>query len=125
MAASSMLVLENLNVFYGGIHALRDVSLTVDPGEVVTLIGSNGAGYPGDPGYHSQALRVIERFTRSGPDTLIYEATVDDPQTWVRPWTLRIPLMRGTELHLFEYACHEGNYAMRNILSAARTEDEK
>ena len=87
-------------------------------------IGSNGAGYPGDPGYHSQALRVVERFTRTSADTLIYEATVDDPQTWVRPWTLRIPLMRGTESHLFEYACHEGNYAMRNILSAARTEDK-
>ncbi|SRR5688500_1273057 len=88
-------------------------------------IGSNGAGYPGDPGYHSRALRVTERFTRTSADTLIYEATVEDPQTWVRPWTLRIPLMRGTEPHLFEYACHEGNYAMRNILSAARTEDKK
>ena len=87
-------------------------------------IGSNGAGYPGDPGYHSQALRVTERFTRTSADTLIYEATVDDPQTWVRPWTLRIPLIRGKEPHLFEYACHEGNYAMRNILSAARTEDK-
>ena len=87
-------------------------------------IGSNGAGYPGDPGYHSQALRVTERFTRTGADTLIYEATVDDPQTWVRPWTLRIPLTRGTDSHLFEYACHEGNYAMRNILSAARSEDK-
>jgi hypothetical protein len=88
-------------------------------------IGSNGAGYPGDPGYHSPALRVVERFTRTSDDVLTYEATVDDPQTWVRPWTLRIPLMRGTDRHLFEYACHEGNYAMRNILSAARTEDRK
>ena len=87
-------------------------------------IGSNGAGYPGDPGYHSPALRVTERFTRTGADTLNYEATVDDAQTWVRPWTLRIPLARGTDPHLFEYACHEGNYAMRNILSAARTEDK-
>ncbi len=88
-------------------------------------IGSNGAGYPGDPGYHSLALKVTERFTRTGPDTLLYKATVDDPQTWVRPWTLQIPLARGTDPHLFEYACHEGKYAMRNILSAARTEDRK
>jgi hypothetical protein len=88
-------------------------------------IGSNGAGYPGDPGYHSLALRVTERFRRIAEDTLLYEATVDDPQTWVRPWTLRIPLTRGTDRHLFEYACHEGNYAMRNILSAARTEDKR
>ena len=88
-------------------------------------IGSNGAGYPGDPGYHSLALRVTERFTRTGPDTLVYKATIDDPQTWVRPWTLQIPLTRGTDTHLFEYACHEGNYAMRNILSGARTEDRR
>jgi len=88
-------------------------------------IGSNGAGYPGDPGYHSVALKVVERFTRTADNVITYEATVDDPQTWVRPWTLRIPLMRGSDRHLFEYACHEGNYAMRNILSAARTEDPK
>ena len=90
-----------------------------------TAIGSNGAGYPGDPGYHSLALRTVERFTRTSDNQLVYEATVDDPQTWVRPWTLRMPLMRGSDPHLFEYACHEGNYAMRNILSAARTEDTK
>ena len=90
-----------------------------------TAIGSNGAGYPGDPGYHSLVLRTVERFTRTSDNLLVYEATVDDPQTWVRPWTLRMPLMRGSDPHLFEYACHEGNYAMRNILSAARTEDTK
>jgi hypothetical protein len=88
-------------------------------------IGSNGAGYPGDPGYHSTALKVTERFRRTADDMLLYQATVDDPQTWVRPWTLQIPLARGKDPHLFEYACHEGNYAMRNILSAARTEDKK
>ena len=60
-------------------------------------IGSNGAGYPGDPGYHSLALRVVERFTRTSDTVLAYEVTVDDPQTWVRPWTLRIPLMRGSD----------------------------
>jgi hypothetical protein len=90
-----------------------------------TAIGSNGAGYPGDPGYHSLALRVVERFTRTSDTVLTYEATVDDPQTWVKPWTIRIPLMRSSDPHLFEYACHEGNYAMRNILSAARTEDKQ
>ena len=86
-------------------------------------IGSNGAGYAGDPGHHSQALRVIERFTRTGENTLNYEATVDDPQTWTKPWTLLIALTRGAEPHLYEYACHEGNYAMPNILSGARAEE--
>jgi hypothetical protein len=86
-------------------------------------IGSNGAGYPGDPGYHSAALRLIERFTRTREDTLVYEATVTDPETWVRPWSLRIALTRGDDGHLHEYACHEGNYAMRNILSGARADE--
>jgi hypothetical protein len=89
-----------------------------------TAIGSNGAGYPGDPGYHSQALRIVERFTRTGKDSLEYRATVDDPQTWVRPWTMLIALARSDDPHLHEYACHEGNYAMRNILSGARSGEQ-
>jgi len=88
-------------------------------------IGSNGAGYPGDPGYHTQALRLIERFTRTGERTLDYQATVDDPQTWTRPWTVRIALTGSSDPHLHEYACHEGNYAMRNILSGARAEEAR
>jgi hypothetical protein len=86
-------------------------------------IGSNGAGYPGDPGYHSEALRLVERFTRTSHDTLDYEVTVHDPQTWTRPWTLLISLTRSADPHLHEYACHEGNYAMQNILSGARAEE--
>jgi hypothetical protein len=88
-------------------------------------IGSNGAGYPGDPGYHTPGIRIIERFTRTSDTTLEYRATVDDPQTWTTPWTLLIPLARGDDYQLFEYACHEGNHAMRNILSGARAEDAK
>jgi len=88
-------------------------------------IGSNGAGYPGDPGYHSEALKVTERFTRTAANTLQYEATVDDPKTWVRPWTIAMPLVREPGYQLFEYACHEGNYAMTNILSGARAAEKK
>jgi hypothetical protein len=86
-------------------------------------IGSNGAGYPGDPGYHTPGLRLVERFTRTADTTLEYRATVEDPQTWTRPWTLQIPLARNDDYQLFEYACHEGNLAMRNILSGARAEE--
>jgi hypothetical protein len=86
-------------------------------------IGSNGAGYPGDPGYHSEALRVVERFTRTSENTLDYRATVEDPQTWVRPWTLLIQLVRSHDSHLHEYACHEGNHAMSHILSGARADE--
>ena len=86
-------------------------------------IGSNGAGYPGDPGYHSAALRLTERFTRTSENTLDYTATIDDPQTWTKPWTLLIALTRSRDAALYEYACHEGNYAMRNILSGARADE--
>jgi hypothetical protein len=54
-------------------------------------------------------------------DTLLYEVQIDDPQTWVRPWTVAFPLSRDEGYVIYEYACHEGNYALRNILSAART----
>jgi hypothetical protein len=86
-------------------------------------IGSNGAGYPGDPGYHSTGLRLVERFTRTADDVLAYRATVDDPRTWTAPWTMLLELARDDNYLLHEYACHEGNYAMENILSGARAED--
>jgi hypothetical protein len=70
---------------------------------------------------HSAALKTTERFTRTSEDTLEYEVTVDDPDTWVAPWTLRLPLTRDDGYGMFEYACHEGNRAMANILSGART----
>jgi hypothetical protein len=87
-------------------------------------IGSNGAGYAGDPGYHSANARIVERFTRTSDDTLDYQATVIDPDTWMKPWTLLIQLNRSREPHVFEYACHEGNYAMSNILKGARATDK-
>jgi hypothetical protein len=86
-------------------------------------IGSNGAGYAGDPGYHTQAIRLTERFTRTSDDALEYRVTVDDPQTWTRPWTLLIALTRSKDTPLHEYACHEGNYAMANILTGARADE--
>jgi hypothetical protein len=66
-------------------------------------------------------LHLIERFTRVAPDRLQYDVTVDDPHTFVRPWTARLNLTPQTEL--FEYGCHEGNYAMKNILSGARADE--
>jgi hypothetical protein len=66
-------------------------------------------------------LRVIERFTRVAPDVLLYQFTVDDPTAWTAPWSGEIPLTRTDGL-LYEYACHEGNRGMENILRAARQE---
>jgi hypothetical protein len=70
----------------------------------------------------SARLKLTERFTRVDADTLMYEFTVDDPLTWVRPWTAQFPMTRTTE-PVFEYACHEGNYSLPNILKGARSAD--
>src|SRR5580658_1825587 len=88
-------------------------------------IGSNGAGYPGDPGHHSADLKLAERLTRVDADTLNYQATIDDPKTWTQPWTILIPLKRNDHYQLLEYACHEGNIAMGDILSGARADERK
>jgi hypothetical protein len=72
-------------------------------------------------GSSTSALRVIERFTRTAANTIEYRATVQDPNTYASPWTAVLPLTRGgASDRLFEYACHEGNYAVVNILTAAR-----
>jgi hypothetical protein len=83
-------------------------------------IGSNGAGYPGDPGYHSDQLKIVEKFTRTSAKTLDYTATVIDPKTWTRPWTILLQLEKNDSYQILEYACHEGNYAMTDILSAPK-----
>jgi hypothetical protein len=68
-------------------------------------------------------MHLIERFTRTGPDTLVYEFTVDDPTTWTRPFTAQIPMARNDQ-PIYEYACHEGNYALPGILAGARADDK-
>jgi hypothetical protein len=69
-----------------------------------------------------ETLRLVERFTRTAAGTLRYEVTADDPQTWTRPWTAALEMSAKPE-GLFEYACHEGNHSMRNILSGARASE--
>jgi hypothetical protein len=67
----------------------------------------------------SDTLKVIERFTRTGPDTIVYKFTIDDPATFTAPFTGELPFTRIDE-QVFEYACHEGNYAMEGILQGER-----
>jgi hypothetical protein len=71
----------------------------------------------------SQNLKLIERFTPKSPGIVEWSVTFDDAATWTRPWTFAMNLTKTSE-RPFEYACHEGNYAMRNILSIAREEDK-
>ena len=66
-------------------------------------------------------LRLVERFTRTAPDKVDWALTVTDPSTWTRPWTFAIPLTMNDSERIMVYECHEGNQAVRNILSAART----
>ena len=73
----------------------------------------------------SDAARVVERFTRTGENTLEYRVTIEDPKTWTKPWTIQFPLKRDAEYRLYEYACHEGNYYMYNALTGARAEERK
>ena len=72
----------------------------------------------------SKNMKLIERFRRIDADTLSYEFTVTDPETWVASWTAEVPMKRN-ELPLFEYACHEGNYAMETMLAGARADERK
>jgi hypothetical protein len=81
--------------------------------------GRNGDGNP-----TSTALRLVERFRLVNAGTLQYEVRIEDPQTFVRPWTVSFPLQRDETYVLYEYACHEGNYAIRNILSAVRAAEQ-
>jgi hypothetical protein len=74
--------------------------------------------------FATETLHVIERFTREGRDTIRYEFTVEDPATWTRPWSGEMPI-RAFEGPIYEYACHEGNYGLPNILRAARVQEAK
>jgi hypothetical protein len=89
------------------------VEVTNFPSNIINYRGA-GAG-----------LRLTERFRRVGPDTVRYEVTVADPTTFSRPWTAALHLRHSDQPDVFEYACHEGNYAMRNILSGARAAERQ
>jgi hypothetical protein len=89
--------------------------------ETTNFNGTTGSyGRNGDGNPTSEDLRLVERFRLSDPDTLQYEVRIEDPQTWTRPWTVAFPLARDDAYAIYEYACHEGNHAMANVLSAVR-----
>ena len=85
---------------------------------------TSGIGVNGGGARISDALVVTERFTRVAADQIDYEMHVSDPKTWTRPWTMRYPLKLDDDYGFYEYACHEGNYSMFNILSGARAADK-
>jgi hypothetical protein len=72
----------------------------------------------------SENLKVIERFSRTGPDTILYKFEIDDPTTFVEKWGGEVPFNRTDDL-IYEYACHEGNYALANVLSGERNREKR
>jgi hypothetical protein len=86
------------------------------PLNVATGVQSNNA-IPVSP-----AARVVERFTATGPNALVYELSYSDPQVFTAPWAARVTWTRDDEYRMFEYACHEGNVSIRNNILASRAE---
>ena len=73
----------------------------------------------------TENLHVVERFTRVNEGTIIWSATITDPEIYTQPFTISMPLTRDNEYVMYEYACHEGNYAVPNTLSAGRAKDRQ
>jgi hypothetical protein len=78
----------------------------------------------GRTGYPQGTFRLVERYTPVDANMMTYEATIDDPATWTKPFTYLMPWRRETNYRMFEYACHEGNYGLRNALAAARYQEK-
>lgn len=74
----------------------------------------------------SPKMKLVERYTRTDMNTIDYQFTIDDPETFTRPWTVSLPMRRQTDgITIYEYACHEGNHAMVGILGGARAEEKR
>ena len=126
---------DHVAILAESMHFVRIIPLEEQPRSGLAQFGGDGRGrWEGDTlvvesmnfdgeltMIGTEPRRLVERFTREG-DIIQYEFTVEDPGMWEAPWTARVPL-RKTDGPLFEYACHEGNYGLVNILSAARAEE--
>jgi hypothetical protein len=80
---------------------------------------SIGVGIP-----HTEDLRLVERISRVAPNQLSYDVTIDDAKTWTRPWTIHIPYSADPTYTIYEYACHEANYGLLDILKGAREQEK-
>lgn len=112
----------------GGAHFTPDIPRWLDDsiarwdGDTLVIDSINISEKVGFAGA-SGRVHVVERLTRTTPTTIVYRATVDDPETWSAPWTIEFPFT-SSALPPYEYACHEGNYAVEGVLRGARA-DEK
>jgi len=91
--------------------------------ETTNFTDRTGLGGNGNGAVHSESLRLVERLRRVDADTLRYEFTVHDEETYTQPWTVAFDLDSRPGYEIYEYACHEGNLGLANMLSAARAEE--
>jgi hypothetical protein len=131
-----------VSIIYEMIHEIRVIPLDGRPHAASTLrshMGDARGRWEGDTlvvettnfreesiyrNANPATLRLIERFTRMGPETVKWSVTVNDPSTWTSPWTFSMPLTRDDSGPVLEYSCHEGNHGLSNILSGARAEEK-
>ena len=130
----------NVAILMETIHDVRLIPLDGRPhvpANVQTWMGDPRGRWEGDtlvidttnykPGafmnVSTEKLHIVERYTRTGPESLKWEITVDDPGAWAKPWTAMIPLQYSKDA-LYEYSCQEGNYGLKGILEGARAEEE-
>ena len=130
---------EHVAILHEMVHETRIIPLDVQPHVDSTIrqwLGDSRGRWDGDTlvvettnfgdkrSYRgsSPELTLVERFTRVNASTLRYEVTVDDPETWTRPWTAALD-MPPTDGQIYEYACHERNYGMENLLKGARVQE--
>jgi hypothetical protein len=123
------------------VHQVRHIPLDGSPhlpANIRTWMGDSRGHWEGDTlvidttNFNDQVsyrgsdknLHMIERLTRTDPDTLVYRFTMDDPTAFTKPWTAELPMVKAKGL-LYEYACHEGNMGMTDILSSARSDEKK
>jgi hypothetical protein len=84
-----------------------------------------GGGFEGAGTLPTESLQITERFNRTDERTIAYRATIEDPNTWTKPWTIEFPLRKDDSYNtLYEYACHEGNIFMYDVLSGARAQEK-
>lgn len=131
---------DNIMILVEMVHDVRVIRMnsTHAPSNVRTLLGDSIGHWEGDTlvvdttnfrpesafGGASQNLHVIERFERASADTILYKVTIDDPSTYTRQWTMEFPF-NATKGPVYEYACHEGNYAMTDIMGGAREMEKR
>jgi len=132
---------EHVAITYEMIHEARVIPLNGRPhvGQTMrTYMGDARGRFEGNTlvvettnfktpyrGSSPATMTLIERFARVAPNTVQWSVTVDDPTTWTRLWTFEVPLTMDPTQPVYEYACHEGNYGLINILSGARTKDRE